>query len=137
MRMQKILRLLDDVESRRKGLRIWLLLVLIWSIARTYIVGAIFHKYGLNTFHYFLIDFLSSIPYAYASAHSLLALYDKRFSAAYGWISITIISFYLPDLYIMRTSHHVPPSIYTGFAIALAVLSTLAVSQWRAHRRDR
>ena len=135
--MQKILRALDDVESRRKGLRIWLLLVLTWSVARSFIVGAFFHKYGLNTFQYFLIDFLSSIPYAYASAHSLLALYDKRFSAAYGWISITIISFYLPDLYIMRTSHHVPPTIYIGFAIALAVLSILALAQWRAHRRDR
>jgi hypothetical protein len=28
----------------------------------------------------------------------------------------------------------VPPSIYTGFAISLAVLSLLALMQWRAHR---
>jgi hypothetical protein len=134
MRIREIAKLLDDVENRRKGLRIWLLLVLIWSITRTFIVEAVFHKYGLNTFRYFLIDFLSSIPYAYASAHSLLALYDKRFKAAYGWIALTVASFYLPDVYIIQTSHRVPPSIYTGFAISLAVLSLLALTQWRAHR---
>jgi hypothetical protein len=134
MRIREILKILDDVDNRRKGLRIWIALVLIWSITRTFIVEAFFHKYGLNTVHYFLIDFFSSIPYAYASAHSLLALYDKRFKAAYGWIALTVISFYLPDIYIVRSSHHVPPSIYTGFAISLAALSVLALMQWRAHK---
>ena len=134
MRIREFAKLLDDVENRRKGLRIWIVLVLLWSITRTFIVGAFFHKYGLNTFRYFLIDFLSSVPYAYASAHSLLALYDKRFKSAYGWIALTVISFYLPDIYIIETSHRVPPSIYTGFAISLAVLSWLALMQWREQR---
>ena len=134
MRIREFAKFLDDVENRQKGLRIWIVLVLLWSITRTFIVGAFFHKYGLNTFRYFLIDFLSSIPYAYASAHSLLALYDKRFRAAYGWIALTVISFYLPDVYIIQTSHQVPPSIYTGFAISLAVLSWLALMQWREQR---
>ena len=134
MRPRDLLRLLDEVENRRRGMRIWLALVLGWSVLRTFIVGEFFHKYGLDRFQYFLVDFLSSIPYAFCSAHSILALYDKRFKAAYLWISLTVIFFYAPDIYIIRQSHHVPASIYSGFAISLAVLSILAVAQWRASK---
>lgn len=136
MRVREILRVLDDVENRRKGIRIWLLLVLTWSITRTLIIGSIFQKHGLNTWHYFLIDFLSSFPYAFASAYAILATYDKRFKAAYFWIAITTISFYLPDVFIIRTTNHVPPTIYLGFAIALVFLSTLAFLQLVRNRKS-
>ena len=137
MRIRSMLKLLDDVENRRRGLRIWFVLVLSWSIARTLIVSEVFQKYGLDRFHYFLVDFLSSIPYAYCSAHSLLALYDKRFKAAYTWIALTVLFFYLPDVYIIIDSHQVPVSIYIGFALSLAALSSLAYLQWRESRGSR
>ena len=136
MRIREILRVLDDVENRRKGFRIWLLLVLAWSITRTFIVGTFFHKHGLNTWYYFLIDFLSSFPYAFASAYAVLATYEKRFKAAYFWIAITTISFYVPDIFIIRTTHHVPLTIYLGFAIALVFLSTLAFLQLMRNRKS-
>ena len=136
MHMRKILRALDDVENRRKGVRIWLLLVLTWSILRTFIVSAFFHKHGLNTWYYFFIDFSSSIPYGFASAYALLAIYDKRFKSAYFWITITVISFYLPDIFILHTTHHVTLTIYSGFAIALIVLSTLAYLQLMRNRKS-
>ena len=35
MRIREFAKFLDDVENRRKGLRIWIVLVLLWSITRT------------------------------------------------------------------------------------------------------
>lgn len=135
MRVRTLLRFLDDAENRRLGFRIWLLLVLTWSFLRTLILGAFFQKYGLNTKRYFLIDFLSSIPYAFSSAYALLAIYEKRYKAAKFWVAITVISFYLPDIFILHTTHHVPVTLYTGFAIALVVLSTMAYKQLMRNRK--
>ena len=135
MRPRDLLQYLEDAEARRKGLRIWLFLVLAWSLARSIIVAKVFHQYGLNSRLYFAIDFLSSIPYAYASAQSLLSYIDKDRTRSIAWGVLTIAMFYLPDIYIVIASQHVPPSTYIGFALILAFLSALAYSQWKEKRR--
>lgn len=135
LQYRELLRYLEDAESRRKGLRIWFFLVLAWSLARSIVVAKVFTNYGLNPKIYFAIDFLSSIPYAYASAQSLLAFIDKRRSRSIAWGLLTIVAFYLPDIYIVIAARHVPPSTYLGFALVLAALSALAYSQWKEKRR--
>jgi hypothetical protein len=135
MGLRGILQFLEDAEARRKGMRIWIFLVLAWSIGRSIVVSKVFEKYGLNPKLYFTIDFLSSIPYAYASAHSLLAFIDKQRSRSIAWGLVTIATFYLPDIYIVLASQQVPTSTYIGFALILAALSALAYSQWKEKRR--
>ena len=135
MRPRDLLQYLEDAEARRKGVRIWISIVLAWSIARSLVVAKVFAEYGLNPQLYFAIDFLSSIPYAYASAHSLLTYIDKQRIRSIAWGLLTIAMFYLPDLYIVSASKHVPPSTYLGFALILAFLSALAYSQWKEKRR--
>jgi hypothetical protein len=135
MRPRDLLQYLEDAEARRKGLRIWIFLVLAWSIGRSIIVAKVFAEYGLIPQLYFAIDFLSSIPYAYASAQSLLTYIDKKKFQSMAWALVTAVAFYLPDIYIVIASHHVPPSTYFGFALVLAVLSALAYVQWKEKRR--
>lgn len=135
MKPRDLLQFLEDAEARRKGLRIWILLVLAWSIARSIVVAKIFAKYGLNPQLYFLIDFLSSIPYAYASAQSLLAYIDQKRVQSIAWVLIAVVAFYLPDIYIVIAARQVPPSTYFGFALVLLLLSALAYSQWKEKRR--
>lgn len=135
MKLRNLLQFLEDAEARRKGLRIWISLVLAWSIARSIVVAKVFADYGLNPQLYFAIDFLSSIPYAYASAQSLLTHIDKKRFQSMAWALVTIMAFYVPDIYIVVAAHHVPPTIYLGFAIALTFLSALAYSQWKEKRR--
>ena len=137
MEAKKIFRLLEDIEARRKGLKIWFVLVLSWSIGRSLIVSHIFHKYGLNPRVYFVIDFLSSIPYAYASAQSLLTFIDRRRVQAFWWGVLTVVSFYAPDIYIVYISKEVPVSTYFGFGLVLAALSIFAIAQWRDSRRSK
>ena len=134
MNAKRVFALFNDIEARRKGLRIWFILVLSWSIGRSIIVSHIFHKYGLNPWVYFVIDFLSSIPYAYASAHSLLAFIDKRKVQAFWWGMLTVASFYAPDIYIVYISREVPRSTYLGFGVVLAALTIFAIAQWRESR---
>lgn len=137
MDIRRIFRFLEDIEARRKGVRIWFALVLSWSILRSLIVARVFHKYGLSPMVYFVIDFLSSIPYAYASAQSLLAFIDKKRTQAMWWGVATIASFYAPDIYIVYISKEVPTSTYIGFAVVLGALSLLAIFQWRDSRRNK
>ena len=137
MDIRRFFRFLDDVEARRKGLKIWFVLVLGWSIGRSIIVSQVFHKYGLNSRIYFLIDFLTSIPYAYTSAQSLLTFIDKKRTQALLWGVATIAFFYAPDIYIIYSSKQVPNSTYIGFGIVLFALSTFAIAQWRDSRRNK
>jgi len=137
MDIRSFFRFLDDVEARRKGLKIWFVLVLGWSIGRSVIVSQVFHKYGLNSRIYFLIDFLTSIPYAYTSAQSLLTFIDKKRTQALLWGFATIAFFYAPDIYIVYSSKQVPASTYIGFGIVLFALSAFAIAQWRDSRRNK
>jgi hypothetical protein len=135
MQTRRIFTLLEDVSARRKGLRIWFVLVLTWSIIRSLLVARVFQRYGLNPKIYFAIDFLSSIPYAYASAQSLLKFLDKKRMRAIWWGLLTISMFYAPDIYIVYISKKVPLSTYAGFVIILIALSIFAYVQWRDSRK--
>lgn len=135
MSLREFLRFLEDADARRKGLRIWFSLVLAWSLGRSFVVAKVFQKYGLNSRIYFAIDLLSSIPYAYASAQSLLTYVDKKRVQTLAWGLLTIATFYLPDVYILTVSKHVPPTTYVGFAVLLLLLSAFAYSQWKEKRR--
>ena len=135
MSLREFLRFLEDADARRKGLRIWFSLVLAWSLGRSFVVAKVFQKYGLNSRIYFAIDLLSSIPYAYASAQSLLTYVDKKRVQTLAWGLLAIATFYLPDVYILTVSKHVPPTTYVGFAVLLLLLSAFAYSQWKEKRR--
>jgi hypothetical protein len=135
MKLRELLRFLEDIEARRKGMRIWFALVLAWSLGRSLVVAKVFNKYGLNSRTYFAIDFLSSIPYAYASAQSLLTFIDKKRVQSIAWGLVTIVTFYLPDIYIVAVSKQVPSSTYLGFGLILFALSVFAYSQWKEKRR--
>ena len=135
MKPRELLRFLEDIEARRKGMRIWIALVLVWSLGRSLVVAKVFNKYGLNPRTYFAIDFLSSIPYAYASAQSLLTFIDKKRVQSIAWGLVTIVTFYLPDIYIVAVSKQVPSSTYLGFGLILSALSVFAYVQWKEKRR--
>ena len=137
MDIRTFFRFLEDIEARRKGVKIWFALVLGWSIIRSVIIARVFYKYGLNPTIYFAIDFLSSFVYAHASAQSLLAFVDKRRAAAIWWAVATIPAFYAPDIYIVHSSKQVPTSTYIGFGIVLLALSLFAIAQWRESRRNK
>ena len=137
MDIRRFFRFLEDIEARRKGVKVWFALVLSWSIIRSIIIARVFHKYGLNPTLYFVIDFLSSIPYAYASAQSILSLIDKRRRRAIWWGVAAIASFYAPDIYIMYSSKQVPTSTYIGFGVILAAFSLFAIVQWIDSRRNK
>jgi len=137
MDIRKILRFLEDIEARRKGVKIWFALVLAWSIIRSIIIARVFHKYGLNPTIYFASDFLSSFIYAHASAQSLLAYIDKNKVRAIWWGLATIPAFYAPDIYIIYSSKQVPTSTYIGFAVILAVMSAFALVQWLESKKSK
>jgi hypothetical protein len=137
MDIRRIFRFLEDIEARRKGVKIWFALVLGWSIIRSLIIAGVFHKYGLDSRLYFVIDFLSSLVYAQASAQSLLAYVDRNKVRAIWWALLTIPAFYAPDIYIIYSSKKVPTSTYIGFGVILAAFSLFAFMQWIDSRKNK
>ena len=135
MHLRQALRFLEDAEAQKKGMRVWFVLVLGWSILRSIIIARVFANYGLNSIQYFLIDFISSIPYAYTSGKSLINYVGRESKRTFYWLIPTIIFFYVPDIFIVLTTHKVPSTTYIGFGIALLILSLLAISQWQEKRR--
>ena len=135
MNLRQALSFLEDAQAQKKGMRTWFLLVLGWSVIRSVIVSRVFASHGLNSIQYFLIDFISSIPYAYTSGKSLIAYVAQDVRKAFYWLIATVIFFYVPDIFILLTTHRVPSSTYIGFGIVLFILSWLALSQWKEKRR--
>jgi hypothetical protein len=135
MNLRQALNFLEDAQAQKKGMRIWFLLVIGWSILRSVIVSRIFASYGLNSIQYFLVDFISSIPYAYTSGKSLFTYIARDLRKSFYWLIATVIFFYVPDIFILLTTHRVPSSTYIGFGIVLFILSWLALSQWKEKRR--
>jgi hypothetical protein len=137
MDIRRFFHFLEDIEARRKGVKIWFALVLGWSIIRSVVIARVFHKYGLDSRLYFVIDFLSSLVYAQASAQSLLEYVDRRKAQAIWWGLLTIPAFYAPDIYIVFSSKKVPASTYLGFGVILAAFSLFAIVQWIDSRRNK
>ena len=121
----------SKVPNRAIIERIWIVLVLVWALVRALLVGTFFTQYGVNFWLYLVIDLASSIPYAIASARLVFLLIDKDSSGAIKWGFATIFFFYLPDLYIVLVARHVPRLTYIGFAVALLLLTILAIIQLR------
>lgn len=42
MKLRELFRVLEDIEARRKGMRIWIALVLAWSLGRSLVVAKVF-----------------------------------------------------------------------------------------------
>lgn len=113
--------------KRKSGINIWIVVVLAWAFIRAYFVNDIFQKYGVNATLYLLIDLASSIPYAITSGKALFAYLDRKRKAFLRQVTLAIIFFYLPDIYIIISAQRVPSGTYIGLFFWVFLMSTLAI----------
>lgn len=111
--------------------------VLLWSLARISAVDVWLAGYGVDPWVYAAVDLGSSLPYAIASARTLGALADRRFSAAAAWGSLTIVSFVTPDAYILAAGRALPWGTYVVVGVVACTAAGLAVRSGRAQLADR
>lgn len=113
---------------RTKGVqRGWLFLVLSWTVFRSVVVKDVFGKYGVNPWGYFLIDLASGIPYALLSARLVVRYLEKNWRSTFKYGLATVVTFYIPDFFIILTAKEVPRSLFAGLIASIIFFSTLSV----------
>ena len=116
-----------QVARRRLYSRSWACATIAWSIVRSAVVWATLGDYGVDPWHYLLVDLASAAILAVAIPRLVTSLIDRRRRSASSWGAATIVGYVIPDVYIFSVSDHLPwlaialllAVIYVSFAIGL------------------
>ncbi|MCX6453625.1 MAG: hypothetical protein NTV53_01450 [Actinobacteria bacterium] len=116
-------------ESRAKrASQIWLVLVLLWAMARAVFVNKLFGSHGVNGLIYLAVDLASSVPYAIYSARLVITFINHDFKNVYKNILLTSLFFYIPDVYILIAARRVPSGLYLILFLTIALFSAFAIA---------
>jgi hypothetical protein len=114
-------------SKAKKASQVWLVLVLIWAIARALFINKLFGTHGINGYFYLIIDLASSVPYAIYSSRLVITFIDREFRSIYKNILLTSIFFYIPDVYILIAARRVPSGLYVILFLTVALFTAFAI----------
>jgi hypothetical protein len=130
---------LKNERHRQLVERWWIAIVLIWDILKAIVVDETFAKYGVNPYIYLLIVVTIAVPYAISTAKMLFAILANHWRNAFVFGGVAIVLHFIPDVYILASSSHVPRSLFDSFIVMVIIFSVFAVhgvvSQVRNHRK--
>lgn len=114
-------------NRRASTTKIWIGVNLLYDAIQAGFITLVFHKHGLNGGAYLVFILIFSVPFSIASFRLSVALieHNARNMAIYGLL--LIVSFYAPDVYVIRHTRHVPISLYILLGTYLLITSTLVV----------
>lgn len=116
-------------ESRAKrASQIWLVLVLLWAIARALFINKLFGSHGVNGYIYLAVDLAASVPYAIYSSRLVITFINREFKNVYKNVLLTSLFFYIPDIYILVTAQKVPSGLYLILFLTIALFSAFAIA---------
>jgi hypothetical protein len=114
-------------SKAKKASQVWLVLVLIWAIARALFINKLFGTHGVNGYFYLIIDLASSVPYAIYSSRLVITFIDREFRNIYKNILLTSLFFYIPDVYILIAARRVPSGLYVILFLTVALFTAFAI----------
>jgi len=116
-------------DKRAHG--VWLVLVLGWAIFRAVAINKFFGDHKVNSWGYLAVDLASSVPYAIYSARAIVSYYDNDWRTFRKCTAITVLCFYIPDIYVLVFARQVPRSLYLGFGISITIFSLITLIGFR------
>lgn len=113
--------MLTDVQVARRRLytRLWAGATIAWTIVRTAVVWATLGDYGVDPWHYLLVDLASAAILAVAMPQLVTSLIDRQRRSASSWGAATFVGYVIPDVYIFSVSDHLP---WLAIALLLGVV---------------
>jgi asparagine N-glycosylation enzyme membrane subunit Stt3 len=113
----------------------WFVVVVVYALVRIVLADRFLTKYGLPIKPFAIIEILSSMIYALASARFVGALVDDHNRRAGFFGLCSLVGFGAPDVFVIVASDHIPRSIF--IVLALIVLGTVifTVRELRAKMR--
>ena len=115
--------------------RWWILIVVLWDVAKTIVVDETFAKYGVNPYIYFVVVISIAVPYAISTAKMLFAILSNHWRNALTFGAIAAILHFIPDIYILVTAKQVPRSLYDSFIVMVFIFTIFAIHGVVSHVR--
>ena len=115
-----------EQHARRKRLsRVWFGAVIAYSVARAVVVWRALGDYGVNVWIYLAIDLACAIVDGINTAKLVISLADERYHDARKEGLITLVTFIVPDLYIVYSGNKLPKMVY--FVLGAIVILAFVV----------
>lgn len=110
---------------------------LVYCGVRVFLADRYMRQYGLDVRTFMIIEFASTIPYAFGSARMVGALADRRLRSAAPWALLASAGFLAPDLHTLITAESAPRWLVVVIVVWLFGAGALAIFQTTAAVRAR
>jgi hypothetical protein len=120
---------------RRRLEHAWFLVVVVYALIRIFLADKFLAKYGLPIKPFAVVEIVSLMIYALASARFIGALVDDNNRKAGFFGLCTLVGFGAPDVFVIFASDHIPRSIYVVLALIVIGTTVYTVRELRAKMR--
>ena len=107
--------------------RVWVALVVIYGIGKSFVVWHTLGKYGVNALLYFVFDIGAAIPYGLATARVVIYGLARDWPRVRTWGAIAVVTHFIPDIYIFTVLRQPPPFLVDGLIFVIALFAIIAV----------
>ena len=107
--------------------RVWVALVVIYGIGKSFVVWHTLGKYGVNALLYFVFDIGAAIPYGLATARVVIYGLARDWPRVRIWGAIAVVTHFIPDIYIFTVLRQPPPFLVDGLIFVIALFAIIAV----------
>ena len=115
-----------EQRARRRTLsRVWFGVVIAYSLIRAVVVWQALGDYGVNVWIYLVIDMTCAVIDGINTAKLVISIADERYRDARKEGLIALVTFIVPDLYIVYAGNKMPKMVYfvLGGIVVLAFLA--------------
>lgn len=111
--------------SQRKIEGAWLATNVAYAVFRILLARQFLAEHGLNIWGFAVVEAVSSIGWALASARLVRAVIARRLGAGIGWAALATVGFFAPDAYVLGTTHEVPAWLYIVIGAWMTVATVI------------
>jgi hypothetical protein len=120
---------------RRRLEHAWFFVVVAYALIRIFLADKFLAKYGLPIKPFAVVEIMSSMVYALASARFIGALVDNHNRKAGFFGLCSLVGFGAPDVFVIAASDHIPRSIYVVLALIVLGTAVYTIRELRSKMR--
>ena len=105
----------------------WMVVVLLWSVARICAVSVWLSDYGISTKIFAAVEISSSLIYGASSAKAVSSHLSKQKLSGLFWGLIAFVSYITPDAYVLVNGRTLPTIYYVVIVFLAVSFGTYAV----------
>jgi hypothetical protein len=123
-------------ENREVLERGWVVVTLLYGIARIALAGAFLSEYGLSVKAFAAIEISSSLLYGFSGVHLVRAVVASDRRRTIWWSLGALMGFVAPEVYVFSVVRRVPVSVIVVLVAIVAVSTAVAIVAMRTKLRE-